>query len=144
VLLEGEISDGTLLIRDDGCWLFATSRDGGGSTSDTLVVFHAPALTGPWTPHARNPILIDRRRARPGGAVILQGDRLVLPVQDGTLGYGGGLGLSEVTRLDAEAVELSEPHLISGAGDFPYPQIHTLNRAGRLEVVDGIAAVRKR
>ena len=27
--------------------------------------------------------------------------RLVLPVQDGTLGYGGGLGLSEVTRLDA-------------------------------------------
>ncbi len=144
VLLEGEISDATLLIRDDGCWLFATSRDGGGSTSDTQVVFHAPALTGPWTPHVQNPILIDRRRARPGGAVILQGDRLVLPVQDGTIGYGGGLGLSEVTRLDAEAVELSEPHLISGAGDFPYPQIHTLNRAGRLEVVDGIAAVRKR
>jgi hypothetical protein len=65
-------------------------------------------------------------------------------VQDGTLGYGGGLGLSEVTRLDADTVELNEPRPVRGAGDFPYPQIHTLNRAGRLEVIDGIAAVRKR
>jgi hypothetical protein len=143
-LLEGEISDATLLHRADGFWLFATDRDGGGSTSDTLVVFHAPALTGPWTPHRQNPILIDRRRARPGGAVIASGSQLALPVQDGTLGYGGGLGLSTILRLDAETVELGDPRPVSGAGDFPYPQIHTLNRAGRLEVIDGIAAVRKR
>jgi hypothetical protein len=142
-LLSGEISDATLLARDDGFWLFATDRDGGGSTSDTLVVFHAPALTGPWTPHRQNPILIDRRRARPGGAIIERHGRLLLPVQDGTLGYGGGLGLSEVEQLDADAVRLSTPHPINPAGDFPYPQIHTLNRAGRLEVIDGIAAVRK-
>ena len=143
-LLEGEISDATLLHRADGFWLFATDRDGGGSTSDTLVVFHAPALTGPWTPHRQNPILIDRRRARPGGAVIASGSQLALPVQDGTLGYGGGLGLSTILRLDAETVELGDPRPVSSAGDLPYPQIHTLNRAGRLEVVDGIAAVRKR
>lgn len=144
-LVEGPISDATLLIRDDGFWLFATDRDGDlGSTSDTLVVFHAPALTGPWSPHRTNPILVDRRRARPGGAFIHEGARTFLPIQDGTLGYGGGLGLSELLRLDHDAVELSIPRPISGAGDFPYPKIHTLNRAGRLEVIDGIAAVRRR
>jgi hypothetical protein len=144
-LVDGPISDATLLIRDDGFWLFATDRDGNlGSTSDTLVVFHAAALTGPWRPHRANPILIDRRRARPGGAFIQDGSRTLLPIQDGTLGYGGGLGLSELIRLDHDAVELSDPRPVSGAGDFPYPQVHTLNRAGRLEVIDGIAAVRKR
>lgn len=142
-LIEGEISDATLLHRDDGFWLFATDRDGAGSTSDTMVVFHASALAGPWTPHKQNPILIDRRRARPGGAIIEQNGRLVLPVQDGTLGYGGGLGLSEIVLLNRDTVELAAPRPVAPTGDFPYRQIHTLNRAGRLEVIDGIAAVRR-
>jgi hypothetical protein len=143
-LLEGEISDATLLEHGGRWWLFATARDGFGSTSDTLAVFWAPSLTGPWTPHAKNPILIDRRMARPGGAFVQVGGKLLLPVQDGTRGYGGGLGLSELLELDLEKVELSAPRAIREEGDWSYPQIHTLNRAGRLEVIDGIAAVRKR
>lgn len=144
VLLEGEISDATLLEQGGRWWLFATVRDGFGSTSDTLAVFWAPSPVGPWTPHAKNPILIDRRMARPGGAFVQVGGRLLLPVQDGTRGYGGGLGLSELLELDLEKVRLSAPRAIREEGDWPYPQIHTLNRAGRLEVIDGIAAVRKR
>ncbi|WP_246691304.1 MULTISPECIES: hypothetical protein [unclassified Mesorhizobium] len=145
VLVEGEISDATLLEHDGLLWLFATDRDGYGSTSDTLVVFSAPALTGPWTPHAGNPILIDHRVARPGGAFVHSRDgRIVLPVQDGTLGYGGGLGLSELLQLDLQTVRLSAPRPIVADGDWPYPKIHTLNRAGKLEVIDGIAAVRRR
>jgi len=144
-LLEADVSDATLLDHDGELWLLATDRDGGiGSTSDTLVAFRASALTGPWTPHRRNPILIDRRRARPGGAVIETNGRLLLPVQDGTDGYGAGLGLSEIVRLNADEVVLGDPQPISGRGDFPYPQVHTLNRVGGLEVIDGIAAVRKR
>ncbi|CDX13647.1 conserved hypothetical protein [Mesorhizobium sp. ORS 3324] len=145
VLVEGEISDATLLEHDGFFWLFATDRDGHGSTSDVLVVFSAPALAGPWRPHPANPILIDHRMARPGGAFVRnrQG-RILLPVQDGTLGYGGGLGLSELLRLDQQTVRLSAPRPIDASGDWPYPKIHTLNRAGRLEVIDGIAAVRKR
>jgi hypothetical protein len=143
-LLEGEISDATLLEHGGRWWLFATVRDGFGSTSDTLAVFWAPAPTGPWTPHANNPILIDRRMARPGGAFAQVGGKLLLPVQDGTRGYGGGLGLSELLELNLEKVRLSAPRAILEAGDWPYPQIHTLNRAGKLEVIDGIAAVRRR
>lgn len=142
VLLEGEISDATLLEHEGKLWLFATHRDGFGSTSDTLVVFSALTLTGPWRPHALNPILIDRRRARPGGAFIRDtAGRLLLPVQDGTLGYGGGLGLSELLVLDDTEISLSEPRAIRTDGDWPYPRIHTLNRCGALEVIDGIVAV---
>ena len=142
VLLEGEVSDATLLDHGGRLWLFATCRDGFGSTSDTLAVFTAPALAGPWRPHGLNPILIDRRRARPGGAFVRDGQgRLFLPVQDGTLGYGGGLGLSELLALDEKTVRLAEPRPVLADGDWPYPRIHTLNRSGPLETIDGIAAV---
>lgn len=144
VLLDGEISDATLLEHGGRLWLFATNRDGYGSTSDTLVIFHAERLAGPWRPHPLNPVLIDRRMARPGGAFIRDnGNRIFLPMQDGTLGYGGGLGLCELLELDEQTVRLSAPRPIDAVGDWPYPQIHTLNRSGRLEVIDGIAAVRK-
>lgn len=143
VLVEGEISDATLLDHGGQLWLFAADRDGYGSTSDTLVVFHAPRLAGPWKPHVLNPILIDRRMARPGGAFVREGGGIYLPVQDGTLGYGGGLGMSQLLELDEKVVRLSPPRPIAAHGDWPYPKIHTLNRSGRLEVIDGIAAVRK-
>lgn len=143
VLIEGEISDATLLEHGGQLWLFATNRDGHGSTSDTLVVFHAPRLVGPWTPHVLNPILIDRRMARPGGAFVRERGGIYLPVQDGTLGYGGGLGISQLLELDEKTVRLTPPRPIAAHGDWPYPKIHTLNRSGRLEVIDGIAAVRK-
>lgn len=144
LVADREISDATLLERDGRHWLFATDRDGAGSTSDTLVVYSAPRLEGPWTPHRRNPILIDRARARPGGAIVDIDGRAMLPVQDGTLGYGGGLGLSEITRLDDDGVELAPPVPVAPGGNWPYPRIHTLNRAGRLEVIDGIAEVPRR
>lgn len=144
VLLEGEISDATLWEHDGLLWLFATDRDGHGSTSDTMVVFFSPALSGPWRPHPMNPVMIDRRMARPGGAFVRKGDGgIVLPVQDGTRGYGGGLGLSELLQLDARTVRLSPARPVETSGGWPYPKIHTLNRAGRLETIDGIAAVRK-
>ena len=144
VLIDGEISDATLLEHGGRLWLFATNRDGYGSTSDTLVIFHAERLVGPWRPHPLNPVLIDRRMTRPGGAFIRdRSNRIFLPMQDGTLGYGGGLGLCELLELDEQTVRLSAPRPIDAVGDWPYPKIHTLNRSGRLEVIDGIAAVRK-
>ena len=140
---DREISDATIFEHGGRLWLFASERDGHGSTSDTMVVYHADTLKGPWRPHRMNPVAIDRRAARPGGAVAMVGRTPVLPLQDGTLGYGGGLGLAAILELNEETVRLGRPKPVSADGDFPYPMVHTLNRAGRLEVVDGIAAVRK-
>jgi hypothetical protein len=143
-LIEGRaLFDATFLEHGGRLWLLASERDGAGSTSDTLVAFFADRLEGPWTPHRANPVLIDRAAARPGGAFVRVGRRIVRPVQDGTESYGGGLGLSDLVRLDEQAVEFSRPVGILGMKSWPYPRIHTLNRAGRLEVIDGLAEVGK-
>ncbi len=141
---DRELFDATLLEHEGRFWLFAAERDGAGSTSDMLVAYHADRLEGPWRPHRGNPILIDRAAARPGGAVVRVGRRIVHPIQDGTLGYGSGLGLADLLRLDEEAVEFSQPVPLLLANNWPYPRIHTLNRSGRLEVIDGIADMRQR
>lgn len=137
------IADATLIEADGSFWLLATDATSGGSTSDTLVAYRSDRFGGPWQAHPDNPIAIDLRGARPGGAAIRTGGKLLLPVQDGTLGYGGGLGLAEIVELSKDAVRLGDPRPIQTEGFWPYPQIHTLNRHGALEVIDGIAAVRR-
>ena len=62
-----EISDATLLERNGRFWLFGSERHSEGNASDTMVVFGADRLEGPWLPHPMNPVLIDRSAARPGG-----------------------------------------------------------------------------
>ena len=137
VLLSGiDINDATILQRDGSYWLFGTRRQGVGSASDTLVVYRAPALRGPWAPHKLNPIAIDRSAARPGGAFMHHNGRTFLPVQDGQRVYGGGLGLMELQRLDDDAVIFAPPMPVDAGPAWDHRGIHTLNRAGMLEVID--------
>jgi len=139
VLIEGaQISDATLLEHDGRLWLFASVGDGLGSASDTLHVYSAKTLRGPWLPHAQNPIQIDRAAARPGGAFVNRGQDVTLPMQDGTQTYGGGLGLARLLELNDRSVRLAPPVPVGGAPSWPLAGIHTLNRAGRLEAIDGI------
>jgi hypothetical protein len=141
LVADRQIFDATLLEHDGLLWLFGTERDGAGSASDAMVVFFALALEGPWEPHPMNPVLIDKSAARPGGAFVKIGDSILLPLQDGTLRYGGGLGIAELRYLDQNRVELSKPVSLDATGAWPYPSIHTLNRHGRLETIDGLARV---
>ena len=145
LIADAEISDATLLIRDGLYWLFGTLRDGHGSTSDTLVAYYAPALTGPWAPHVANPLRIDRAAARPAGAFFERDGRTWLPVQDGTRGYGSGIGLVELLDLSVTAVRLGPRQRLSSAGAELPPAVHTFNRHADLEVIDWkIAEPRRR
>jgi len=138
VLVEGKrLNDMTLLVRDDRFWLFGTEQRGAGSASDTMVVYVAKALAGPWSPHPMNPILIDRRAARPGGPFIETSDgRTLLPLQDGTDVYGGGLGIAELLTLSDDDVQFGPVHPVTPGTAWARKGIHTLSRVGRLEVVD--------
>jgi hypothetical protein len=136
LIADREISDATLLERDGRFWLFGTERQSQGNHSDTMVVYSADKLDGPWLPHPMNPVLIDRSAARPGGAFVHQGDRLFLPVQDGTRTYGGGLGLAELVELNQHAVRFAAPRPVRPGKAWARTGIHTLNRAGGIEVID--------
>ena len=102
-----------------------------GSASDTMAVYSAPALRGPWAPHRLNPIVIDHSAARPGGAFIRRDGRIMLPVQDGSRAYGGGLGLMELVRLDEGDVVFGPVGPIGAGPAWARSGIHTLNRVGR-------------
>ncbi|ODS00505.1 hypothetical protein AUC68_14675 [Methyloceanibacter methanicus] len=139
-LLEGvEASDPTIFHHDGTYWMTATTRSGSGSWSDALSIFFASDLLGPWEAHPGNPVLIDQAAARPAGAVVARGGQLFRPVQDCTNGYGTGIGLAEITRLDREHFAQTVRTVLRPMRGWPGKRLHTLNRAGRLECIDGSA-----
>jgi len=139
VLVDGvEASDATVLTHAGRWWMLATVRHGG-SCSDTLQAWSATALTGPWTPHPHGPLLVDIAGARPAGRVVVRDGRLLRPVQDNRTGYGAALLVTEVTRLDGDGFDQRVVGGLTASARWPGRRLHTLNRAGPLEVIDGSA-----
>lgn len=132
-------SDATLLERDGVWWMFATVRDGGGSFSDALHLWSAPDFRGPWTPHPRNPVLIDIASARPAGQFVARDGMLFRPVQDCRKGYGAALGIARVDRLDFEAYSQTVETLLTPGPNWRGRRLHTVNAAGGFEFIDGSA-----
>lgn len=140
VLVDGVVaSDATVFELDGQWWMLATVRHGG-SFSDTLQAWTAAELVGPWTPHRVDPLVVDIASARPAGRVVMRGGRVLRPVQDNRAGYGASLLLTEVTRLDEDGIDqVVLGTLAATPGSWPGRRLHTLNRAGPLEVIDGSA-----
>lgn len=136
-------SDATLFEHAGRWWMLATVRDNGGAFSDTLHVWSAPDIVGPWTPHKGNPVLVDIATARPAGHVVLRNGKLIRPFQDCRGGYGAALGLAEITRLDDEAFEQRVETFLHAGSLWPGRRLHTLNRAGHLECIDGSGTARR-
>lgn len=137
-LLTGlEAADATVVLHDGRYWMFAVTRPGAGGYSDTLCLYHADHLLGPWRPHPRNPVLVDHAAARPAGAMVRRGGALMRPVQDCRASYGAALGLARVTRLDVQGFAQEVEMVLHPGPRWPGRKLHTLNRAGRLEVIDG-------
>ena len=142
-LLSGiEASDSTLLEQDGRWWMLATVR-AGGAFSDALHIWSAPDLLGPWQAHRGNPVLVDIATARPGGRMVRRNGRLIRPFQDCTDGYGAALGLAEVTRLDDGGFAQRVETVLRPGPEWPGRRLHTLNRAGALECIDGSATARR-
>jgi hypothetical protein len=136
-LLQGlSAADATLIERDGRLWLFAALAEDGGSSWDTLGLFHAERLAGPWTAHAGNPVLVDARSARPGGMMVEQAGRLIRPAQDCTSGYGSALALCSIDRLDPENYAQTVLARLAPRPGWGFHGLHTLNAAGGIEVID--------
>lgn len=133
-----DASDATPFRHEGRWWLAATVRRRG-SCSDALHLWHADELTGPWRAHAANPVLVDIASARPAGHVHVHDGRLLRPVQDGRRGYGAALAVAEILALDPSTYRQRVLSRLEPGGSWPGSRLHTVNRAGRLEVVDGSA-----
>jgi hypothetical protein len=139
-LISGIVaSDATLFERNGVWWMFATVRDGGGSFSDALHLWSAPGFRGPWTPHPRNPVLIDIASARPAGRFVERDGMLFRPVQDCRKGYGAALGIARVDTLDFEAYSQTVETFLTPGPKWRGRRLHTVNAAGGYEFIDGSA-----
>ncbi len=137
-LLSGlELADVTITRHNGMHYLFGAWRDGTAGYSDTLAIYCAEQLFGPWLPHASNPVLMDRASTRPAGNFVTINGRLCRPVQDCSNGYGAALGLAEVLELSPTTFRQLVRHSLKPGPIWPGRKLHTLNRCGRLEVIDG-------
>lgn len=132
-------SDATLVEHGGLWWLFATVRDGGGAFSDTLYLWSAPDFRGPWTPHPKNPVLVDIASARPAGRMVKRGNDLLRPVQDCRRSYGAALGIARVAHLDVNGMEQVVETILTPGALWNGRKLHSLNEAGGLEFIDGSA-----
>lgn len=97
VLLRGRpFVDSTVFRHDGRWWLFtSTSRVG-----DTLSLYHAQDLAGPWEEHPRSPVVRrDTQRARPAGRVVLGEQGLIRYAQEVAPLYGTSVRAFRITRL---------------------------------------------
>jgi hypothetical protein len=136
LLNDVHVVDATIHIANGKFWMFAGVSNGNYSNSDELCLFFADALTGPWTPHAANPVLSDVRRSRPAGRVFYDEGRLIRPSQDCGKAYGYALVFSEVltlseTEYEERQISRLEPDVVTGCIGT-----HTYNRTEQFEVVD--------
>ncbi|MFD2058420.1 hypothetical protein ACFSQT_36640 [Mesorhizobium calcicola] len=132
-LIEGiEGYDTTPLCHEGGFWFFVSPRLWRSTSWDVLSLYHAESLTGSWTPHAANPVLLDARLSRPAGAVIQHGGRTLRPVQGCARGYGGAVTFCQIDALGAsEFAQTPVGRIWSGALGC-----HTYNRRSGLEAID--------
>ncbi len=132
-----EAADATIFQHAGQYWMTSIVRDGVGGYSDTLAIHFAPDLFGPWREHAQRPVFIDSRYARPAGNVVARDGALWRAVQDCSTGYGKRLAIARIDQLDAQTFRQTITASISPGPLWPGNRLHTLNRAGRLECIDG-------
>jgi hypothetical protein len=132
--------DTTPLHHEGAFWFFVSPRLWGSTSWDVLSLYRAGSLTGPWTPHAQNPVLIDAKLSRPAGAFIRRSGRTLRPVQDCSRSYGGAVTFCQIDALgESEFAQTPVGRIRSGTFGC-----HTYNydRRSGLEVIDLFGHVR--
>lgn len=136
--LDAIAVDATPIHHDGLWWLFYSVADDRHSKVSRLHVAFAERLTGRWRPHPANPVRVDRASARPGGTPILLDGRILLPVQDCTRTYGGGLRMLTIDQLSPNgfSAEAGQP-IAPPVGLSPFDEgMHTMAAVGDFTLID--------
>jgi len=104
-LLEGHRYTDPSVFQHGGLWWMFVSRH----TSEDLLLYYAEALTGPWRPHPRSPIVYAQpEKARCAGRPVHWNGRLIRFAQDCSGEYGRRVRAFRIDRLDLEQYQESE------------------------------------
>jgi len=135
--LDAAPIDATPFFYEGRWWLFYAPHHPEAAKTRALHVAFADSLFGPWRVHPGNPVRYDVASARPGGVVSLSDGGPVLPVQDCTSTYGGGLRPLVISRLTPDDFAATAgPQLRTPADWRPFSAMHTLSGTGQVTFVD--------
>jgi hypothetical protein len=130
--------DPTLFRHGGRFWLLCTSGETSVLARTALHAWWATVLTGPWMPHARNPVKFDARSARPAGTPFEHDGQLFRPSQDCSETYGGAVRVNRITRLTPEEYEEETVAVVRPDPNGPYPAgLHTLSAFADKTLIDG-------
>jgi hypothetical protein len=115
-LVEGrEFVDPSIVHFNDKWWILVSQTG-----NDTLRLYYADELLGPWHEHPKSPIVNgDKNIARPGGRVLIYEDRLFRYTQDGDPTYGNQIWAFEITELTTTSYrekKVSEAPILKASG----------------------------
>jgi hypothetical protein len=108
------------------------------------AVFSSASLTGEWALHPDSPISTDVRTARPAGAILKAGNRLLLPVQDCGERYGRRIQVEEIEELSPVTCRMRRLHAIEPDWDKTLKGAHTYGFCAGFEVLDAVRLVDRR
>ena len=145
-LLTGRaFADSSLLHLDSHWWLFTETSSQG--AHETLRLYHAEQLVGPWREHALSPVVKQNpRAARCAGRILSMDNRVLRFAQDCYPCYGTAVRAFEidqltVTRFSEHEVRQKSEFRPSGEGwnasGMHHVDAHRLPNGGWIASVDG-------
>jgi hypothetical protein len=137
-LLDIPAIDATVVRHGDRWWMFYALPGPDDQAMRQLNVAWADALTGPWTPHAGNPVRSGFKDSRPGGTAFVHEGDLYLPVQDCAEAYGRRTRLLRIDRLTPDSFEATEARVFEPHGLLPgYADgLHTVSGTDDVTFID--------
>ena len=129
--------DTTLWVQNGIFYFFTSIAEKGTTPNDSLHLYCADSLTGPWHPHPDNPLNSDVRSSRGAGKLFQRGGKLIRPSQDCSVRYGYAIQLNEIKMLSPDRYLESplsriEPNWMPGLIGT-----HTIDSNEWIEVIDG-------
>lgn len=145
LLHDTPLVDASVVEWQGRWWLFGSLKKPAGlRTAELLLLYSADdPVTGDWREHRLSPLLADVTDARPAGAPWRRGPQLYRLAQDGARGYGSGIVVNEVLRMDPDEYDERRVASLRPAWGRRLCGVHTLNRAGDVVVMDGCRWVRR-
>ncbi|MDF5718203.1 MAG: hypothetical protein PUP93_31135 [Rhizonema sp. NSF051] len=145
-LLTGlQFSDASIFHYAGKWWLFTETNPQG--SFDTLRLYYAEELLGPWLEHPKSPIVEgDAHIARPGGRVVVMNDQIIRYAQDCEPEYGTQVRAFEITELTTTTYqerEISQSLSLSPTGSgwngagMHHIDPHFINEGKWIACVDG-------
>jgi hypothetical protein len=136
LLRDVDASDATLHFDPQQrlWWMFTAMSEFDTAAWDSLSLFFAEKIDGPWHAHPSNPVKLDARSSRPAGPLVRWDGHLLRPAQDCSRGYGGAITWCEIEELTPERFRETVVGRLGREGR--YRGLHTYSQAAGFEVVD--------